>query len=251
MTQFHQIGWRRAGMLCAVAVALLCVAGCSGRRSEQYRAEGDTLRGLDRIAEARGAYDKALEANPDNPMAKLGLARCDVAEGNTDEALARFKEALALDIGLEPAYAEAISMLVSANRMEEALEMSTTFAAQAPEAGGTARGVVLMKMGRDDEAIEVLAGLAEEYPDSGEIKIDLAAALLKGDGTRRPRPCLSPSRRENLRSVWLPAWAWPTSTVPRGGLMNWFKSLPPWPRPVGRSKPQAGLCTRTLTRGKA
>lgn len=180
MATFAKMYWRGYGVACILTVLLVVLAGCSDRRSEQFRAEGDTLRGLDRIGAARQAYESALEANPDNHMAKLGLARCEVAEGDIDGALVYFQEALDLDVGLEEAYAEAISALLGVGRMEEALALSGEYAAQAPEAGGTTRGVVLMQMERYDEAIESLESLAQSYPESGTVQIELGAALLAG-----------------------------------------------------------------------
>lgn len=173
-------GWHRYGVLCVLCGVLAVMSGCSDRRSEQLRAEGDTLRGLKRIDAAREAYEKSKAANPENPMAVLGLARCSVLEGNVDEAQTLFQEALALDASLEEAYQESIRMLVGAGRMEEALAISDDYTAQHPRGGGTLRGVVLMKMGRIDEAIDVLSALSETYPEGEEIQFDLGAALLKG-----------------------------------------------------------------------
>ena len=50
--------------LCALCCVVLLAAGCSGRRSEQYRGEGDTELKLGNIDEARAAYQKSAETNP-------------------------------------------------------------------------------------------------------------------------------------------------------------------------------------------
>ncbi len=183
MTIFNTLNWRRYGILCLLSCAVLAFSGCSDRRSEQLRAEGDTLRSLDRLDAAREAYENAAEANPDNPMAQLGLARCSAAEGKTDEALALFRKAFTMDAAFGEAYlqanVEAIRMLEGVDRIDEALSLSDEFAKQVPKEGGTLRGVILMKMGRSDEAIQALKGLSETYPDSEEIRLNLGAAYFK------------------------------------------------------------------------
>src|SRR5690606_26571334 len=87
MTTTNTLTWLQRGIVGLLCGVTLIMAGCSDRRSEQNRAEGDTLRGLNRIDAAREAYQKSIAANPDNTMALLGLARCDVAEDKADEAL--------------------------------------------------------------------------------------------------------------------------------------------------------------------
>jgi tetratricopeptide (TPR) repeat protein len=180
MTKRHLKNAQGIGILCLLGCILLTAAGCSGRRSEQHRAAGDTLRELNRLEEARAEYDKAIEANPENPMATLGLAHCSAEEGKLDEALTFFESVRSMDTSVEVAYAEPVRLLVADGRMDDALSLSGEFAETAPEKGGRMRGVILMKMGRTDEAITDLRALAEAYPASDEIKLDLGAALLKG-----------------------------------------------------------------------
>ena len=71
----------------ATILILLLNAGCGARRSEQFRIEGDTYLRLQKYDEAITSYKKAEEANPKNPMAKVGLGRCYTAQKQTEQAL--------------------------------------------------------------------------------------------------------------------------------------------------------------------
>ncbi len=172
--------YKQWGLPCMLCCMLFVAVGCSDRRSEQARVAGDVFREKDRIADARASYQAAIDANPDNPLAKLGLARCAAAEDKLDDALALYRETAALDPSLDEAYVEPARLLVDADRMEDALALSAEYAAQSSEQGGTLRAVILTRMGRTDEAIEELTQLATSFPESEEISLNLGAALLKG-----------------------------------------------------------------------
>ncbi len=174
----NRIG-KQWGLPCLLCSIMFVAVGCSDRRSEQARVAGDVFRDTDRIADARASYQAALEANPDNAMAKIGLARCAGLEGNLDEALALYRDTIALDPSLDEAYVEPVRLLVDADRLEDALALSVEYAAQSSEQGGTLRGVILTRMGRTDEAIEELSQLAASFPESQEVSLNLGAALLK------------------------------------------------------------------------
>lgn len=167
------------GIPCLLCALLFVAMGCSDRRSEQARVAGDVFLEKDRIADARASYQSALESNPDNAYAKIGLAQCAGEEGNLEDALALYRETIALDPTLDEAYVEPVRLLVDAERLEDALALSVEYAAQSSEQGGTLRGVILTRMGRTEEAIEELTQLAASFPESEEISLNLGAALLK------------------------------------------------------------------------
>ena len=180
MTTTNLIVGMRRGFLFLLCGSVVFIAGCSDRRSEQMRAEGDTRRDLNQFELARVAYEQSIEANPENPRAKLGLALCDVASNQTDEALSLFDEVIALDPTIEEAYVEAAQSLLKAKRLEEALAMSERYAGQFSEKGGIMKGVILSKMGRADDAISTLKSLLETHANSEEIRLSLGAAYLEG-----------------------------------------------------------------------
>lgn len=168
--------WRR-GLACVSCCILLLTAGCSDRRSEQLRDRGDTLLKTGRpIAEAREAYQQSEEANPENPLAQLGLARCAAAEGNIDEALIYHARALVLAPELEESHMESVRLLMDANRLEEALAAADRFAGIVPEKGGLLYAAVLVAADRAGEAVSYLEDMQGKYPDSSEVKLNLAIA---------------------------------------------------------------------------
>ena len=119
-------------MLCGV----LTTAGCGGRKSEQYRREGDTLFHLGKFADAAGAYRRAEEVDPTNALAKVGQGRCFLVEQRYDEALAQFRDALAIDPTVRAAYLESIRVLVKRGDAEGALAMAQRYEGVEPERGG-------------------------------------------------------------------------------------------------------------------
>ena len=79
---------------------ILCgslVLGCSGERSEQYQLQGDSYYRLNKFDEAEEAYQNAIDSNPENVRALLGLGRCRIALHKPNEALVLFEEATLID----------------------------------------------------------------------------------------------------------------------------------------------------------
>ncbi|HIJ72479.1 MAG TPA: tetratricopeptide repeat protein [Candidatus Hydrogenedentes bacterium] len=165
--------------IATVVLAAFCVAlagGCSARKSDQYRREGDTLFHLGKLDEAQGAYLRAAEVNPENVRAKVGLGRCYAAENRLDEALDQFRAAVALDSTVEAAYVEGVRLLIGREDFDEALAMSRKYAAVDAERGGILHAYVLRESGDIDAAIERLGALREAFPSSVAVRTDLAAA---------------------------------------------------------------------------
>lgn len=162
--------------VCALCCALVFTAGCSARRSEQLRGKGDVEFQNGKFAEARATYQSASEANPDNPMAQIGLALCAAKEGKVDEALKFYETARGLDPLLPEGYKGAVMLLVEAKRYDEALAIAKAFGSVAAEKGGLLEGVVLLQAKRTTDAVAALEKLHEQYPDSPEVKLNLGVA---------------------------------------------------------------------------
>jgi tetratricopeptide (TPR) repeat protein len=166
--------------LCALCCVVLLAAGCSGRRSEQYRGQGDTLFNLGRLDEARAAYQKSAETNPDNAHAQIGLARCAVKVGEMDQALTLYEKARTLDPALPESYMEPVTHLVVLQRTDDALAIADSFMKVAPEKGGLLHSAVLLKADRTADAITELEKLGQQFPESPDVKLNLGVAYAQG-----------------------------------------------------------------------
>ena len=165
-------------LLLFACFGVFMMAGCGERRSEQYRLEGDAYLKLQKVNEATDAYHKAEAANPNNAPAKVGLGRCYLIQQRYDEALDQFKKAYELDPSLGPAYVDSVNTLIRVNRMDDAIEVAGQYAAANPEHGGALHGFTLIRAGRAPEAVTLLTGLRDTFPNSEDVRISLATALL-------------------------------------------------------------------------
>jgi len=158
---------------------LLLCTGCGGRKSEQYRREGDTLLRLGQLEEAKNAYQRAQEMNPENASAKLGMGRCLLLEGETDDAMESFRAAISIDPASVPAYEEAVHILLRQNEGGQALTMAEALKEKNLREGTRLAAHVLQKTNRIQEAMEILKTLAEQYPDDVKVKKELIAVALE------------------------------------------------------------------------
>lgn len=175
---FHSAHLRRVSIF-AACCALALITGCSERRSEQKRGEGDIYLSKGDIAQARTAYTQAAETNPENPWAQLGLAGCAVKEGKTDEALPFYEAARKLDtnnVTKGAAFKEPVRILVTAKRTDEALAIAEAYKAVDPLQGGVLHGWVQLMSGNADAAVSELEALKEAYPGSSELELNLGVA---------------------------------------------------------------------------
>lgn len=170
-----RIFWRNA-LLLAIGVALLIHTGCSGRRSQQYTEQGETYLLIGNVDAAEDSFARAFELNPENARAKMGLARCLWLEKQPREAVAAYLEAIALDPKLTKAYMEAARISVSDGDISGAKEIAELYQSVDPVQGGILEGYVLRESGDAEGAVAALAALAKEYPDSAEVRVNLAAA---------------------------------------------------------------------------
>ena len=169
---------RLSVLLIFACCGVLMTAGCGERRSEQHRLEGDAYLKLHKLNEAADAYHKAEVANPNNALARVGLGRCYLLQQQYDQALAEFRKACELDPGLEPAYVDAANTLLKTNRPEDAIKVAQQFAAASPERGGVLQGAILIRAGRASDAAKLLTGLRDQFPQSADIRVSLATALV-------------------------------------------------------------------------
>lgn len=188
---YRKFGRRgRAGVACCLL--LLLAAGCSNRRSEQYRGEGDTLLKLDRISEARLAYQQSEGANPENPLAQLGLARCAEVDGDTDAALGFYERMRQLAPDLEGGHLEAVRLLVKNGRMDEAVGIAEAYAKNGSEKGGLLHAAVLLNARRPADAIRVLDALHRKYRASENVALNLGVAYAQNGQPENAEALLAP-----------------------------------------------------------
>ncbi len=166
---------------CKAILTLLCLvtlfaSGCGARKSEQFRAEGDTLLRLGKHQEAQGAYQRALEMNPQNAQALLGAGRCLMAAGKPDEAMTQFEQALAADPRLEAACRELVHVLLRQGRTGDALSWAEKYSAQDSTAGAVLAAYVLRESGKPADAIAKLESVRQASPDNAAVLIELAVA---------------------------------------------------------------------------
>ena len=105
-------------------VILLALPSCGGRRSEQFRQQGDTMIELGKLDDASSYYAQALQANPQNPEAVVGQGRVLAAQGKHEEAMAKFHAAMVMDAANTSAYEAAVASLMDVGRKDEALDMA-------------------------------------------------------------------------------------------------------------------------------
>ena len=169
--------------ICLYCVVLLVLAGCGGRRSEQYREQGDIYLRQNDTEKAEEQYRKALEANPSNAKAHFGLGRILEVRGKPDEALASYREAIASYPEFTDAYIEAAKLLLARGDDTGAEELAEQFEELNAEEGLVFHAYVLRISNRSDEAVELLLSQLDDFPESAAIRVNLAVNYL---ATGRP-----------------------------------------------------------------
>lgn len=162
----------------AAVLAVALTAGCGGQRSEQYRQEGETYFNLQKYGEAEEAFQNALQADPDNMRALLGLGKAQAALGKPDEARASYGEIIETAPDLDRPYLEQTRLLIEQKDGEEAKTVAQQLAARNAELGGVLRAHVERSMGQPADAVKTLEELAGELPQSTMVATHLAAAHL-------------------------------------------------------------------------
>ena len=166
------------GLLCAVAVT---ATGCGARRAEQARQMGDIhLRNND-VAGAKTQYERALELDPKNAAAKLGLANCLRLSNEPALALDAYKDAIDLNPKLTDAYVNATQLLLSQKKYEDAENIAEQFKSVDEEKGGILQAAVQRAAGHVDQAVSLLEDLRTQFPKSVPVRITLAMDYLAAD----------------------------------------------------------------------
>lgn len=194
---------------------VILVSSCEARRSEQYRLEADAYFKLGRLQEAAELYQEAIVVDSSNAMAKLGYGRCLKAEHKFDEALAIFQEVLSSAPQTGAAYLETSNLLLDLDRPDEAIQLASQYTSLNPEQGGLLLGRTFLVVGRSAEALATLSTLNERFPNSADIKVNLALACLAQGQAKEAETLL----RKVLGSVST------TSTAARVALVDVYETL--------------------------
>lgn len=133
------------------------------------------------------ALDAILKQDPSFAWAHLSRARINRREGRLLPALDMYGEAIVNDADLVEARLERAQVLAELGRDEEAAREYKAYLTKSPDDGvatGAYLKLLLYRLGRVDEALQVLDRLQAKDPRSLELRMDRAAALWRA---RRPR----------------------------------------------------------------
>jgi tetratricopeptide (TPR) repeat protein len=141
-------------------------------------AQAYTLQNRPDLALAR--FQAVLKLDPDNPSARLAIARSEVEKGNYEQGLALLGPVQsALRQSPEGLYIVTAALLKSGKR-EEAAPLAADWKrlTNVPRAASISFGLLLVQEGAIDEGIAVLEHTAQSYPPSYELAFNLAGAYL-------------------------------------------------------------------------
>jgi len=201
------------GLLVAAAFVATAV-GCSGQRAEQARQMGDVHLQNRNFAAAKENYERALERNPANARAQLGLAQVLRAEEDMAGALTAYEKTVELDPSLHQAYIDAAQILLAEDEFDAAADWARRLADADRERGTILRATVERRSGSPGEAIRLLEQAKGELPDSVPLRIELAQAYAASDQLARAE--------EELRAV--VDEIDPTSLAARMALMDVYRA---------------------------
>jgi tetratricopeptide (TPR) repeat protein len=123
-------------------------------------------------------YRAVLELDPDNPAARLAIARSEIEKGNYQRALTLTEPVRsALRQSPEGLYVVTAALLKSGRRQETAsLAADWTRLSKVPEAASIAFGLLLVQAGAVDDGIAVLEHAAQAGRPGYELAFNLAGA---------------------------------------------------------------------------
>jgi tetratricopeptide (TPR) repeat protein len=136
------------------------------------------------FAGAEKEYGKAIELDPTDALAHVGLGSLREAQQNHDAALNEFQEAERLDPGLTPAYREAARVLIKKGNYARALDQLERAENLAPSDSAIhdLYGQALEASGKTDAAISEFQQSIALNPEQIPVLIELASAFeKKGD----------------------------------------------------------------------
>jgi predicted Zn-dependent protease len=141
-------------------------------------------------ASARAAFERALEIEPSNARALLGLARLEAAAGASEQALALFDRAIAADPESAAPAREAAALLVAMGRPGDAEARLEALLRDQPYDGEAARALAELRLARgaDDQRTQDLAHRAVAFGGGAEAKalLERATARTPGPGVASP-----------------------------------------------------------------
>jgi Tfp pilus assembly protein PilF len=136
-------------------------------------------------ARAKAEYERALEANPGNARATLGMAHCLRLEGQEDAALELYQAVIASAPDIPEAYSSAVRLLLRLERSDEAETLAAQFAQVDRARGGIVHAGVMRAAGRGAEALALLESLRGELGESVAVRIALAFSYWDSDQAAR------------------------------------------------------------------
>jgi tetratricopeptide (TPR) repeat protein len=141
-----------------------------------------TLLEMDRPEEAAEPFFTLVEKYPDSARIQNYLGRCLFRAGKTEEAKARFDQALTLMPAFVEARGNLAVLLWEQGRLDEAVAQMSAAAELAPNDPDTLYniGMIYAQLGQGSQAIEALSGYLTVSPEDNDTRVHLAALLIDG-----------------------------------------------------------------------
>lgn len=117
-----------AHVVSLACLVLLVLPSCGGRRSEQFRQQGDTMLELGNLDEASEYYAQAFEADAQNAGAVVGQGKVLAARGEHEAAMEKFRAAMEMDSANTSAYEAAVASLLDVGNKDEAAALAKRLA---------------------------------------------------------------------------------------------------------------------------
>ena len=175
----HQ--YARAGALLPLFLSVLVLVGCSGRRSEQVREQGDIYYKNGNLEQAEAEYRKAIEIDPGNMAAYSRLGKILESSDRPEQALENYERAITVQPDHPGPYLAAGKILVSQEDYDALFELASRFKAADLERGTIFEAQIMRTIEGPESAIAVLESLVATMPESVPGRTDLAMIYLSVD----------------------------------------------------------------------
>lgn len=235
----ERVGNRRinAGLrslLCLIAIASFCWAGCSNKSVSGYLAAGDQAMHANQLATAEQNYSAAVKLAPNDPKTHLALGRLYVYEHNYTPAEAEFIRAINLAPRDASAHADLARLYASRNKREQAQDQWRAAIALAPGQTAYYRELAQLLMQQKQLAaaereLRIAVGLA---PQDAHLHLELAEVLAAQPG-RQAQADAEYAMVRKLDPSLLPTAAAPSATA--GATGGGAMALAPTPAPAPAS----------------
>jgi Flp pilus assembly protein TadD len=136
-----------------------------------------------RFALALAEFEEAQRVNADSPFAHLNLGVVAERRGRSDEAVAHYRRALALDAAFLPAVFNLATLLEGTHRSPAAEALLRGAIERFPEEGQLrySLGLLLAGAGRIADSAETLSAAARLLPEEARVHYNLGLALSQSD----------------------------------------------------------------------